>query len=243
MSVGRRNIFRRQPRAGTEEELFHLLDEKSLRLRGPGLQPIFIEQHLCRSTHSPQACLETFLKIFWPNSESKGGSSRPSISFLFRVQKTMCAIDSCSHNPLYWRVLPGRGYGDISMPAIRNSGCSVRPLGGKIDGKGSPRLVWDGTRGPESFCAQLPGRARKRADRGAASSRFRPTGACATAPGLAPYRAKDAKLSSRASHPMRRRWPAAKPAFRKALDRRHCQAPISTFYEWENHGKKSKLAS
>src|ERR1035441_4143471 len=36
----------------------------------------------CRSTHSPQAACETFLKIFWPNSESKGGSSRPSISFL-----------------------------------------------------------------------------------------------------------------------------------------------------------------
>ena len=27
----------------------------------------------CRSTHSPHACLETFLKIFCPNSESKGG--------------------------------------------------------------------------------------------------------------------------------------------------------------------------
>src|ERR1700723_2737620 len=86
----------------------------------------------CRSTHSPQACLETFLKIFWPNSESKGGSSRPSISFLFRVQKTMCAIDSCSHNPLYWRVPAARTRfweprGDRSAPKSTGEVVTGRP--------------------------------------------------------------------------------------------------------------------
>src|ERR1700733_8732077 len=46
----------------------------------------------CRSTHSPQDFFETFLKIFWPKSESNGGSSSPSISALNLVSKTMCAI-------------------------------------------------------------------------------------------------------------------------------------------------------
>src|SRR5215472_10062236 len=35
-----------------------------------------------RSTHSLHAAFDTFLYIFWPNSESKGGSSSPSSSFL-----------------------------------------------------------------------------------------------------------------------------------------------------------------
>src|SRR5580698_2368910 len=46
----------------------------------------------CRSTHSPHDFFETFLKIFWPKSESNGGSSSPSISALNLVSKTMCAI-------------------------------------------------------------------------------------------------------------------------------------------------------
>src|SRR5271170_5162468 len=46
----------------------------------------------CRSTHSPQLFFETFLNIFWPKSESNGGSSSPSISALNLVSKTICAI-------------------------------------------------------------------------------------------------------------------------------------------------------
>jgi hypothetical protein len=87
---------------GAEEELFHLLHEElsapaASRAAGgtrsaassaaPPTRPRPASRRSCRSSGR--------------NSESKGGSSRPSISFLLRTQNTMCAIRSCSQNPLY----------------------------------------------------------------------------------------------------------------------------------------------
>src|SRR6185437_4726938 len=42
----RRDGFGRQRRSGPEEESLHLLDKELLRLGRPGLQAVFIQQHL-----------------------------------------------------------------------------------------------------------------------------------------------------------------------------------------------------
>ena len=42
----RRNELLRQRRAFAKEELLHLLDQELLRLRGPGLQAVLVQQHL-----------------------------------------------------------------------------------------------------------------------------------------------------------------------------------------------------
>uniref|UniRef100_E6QNC6 Uncharacterized protein n=1 Tax=mine drainage metagenome TaxID=410659 RepID=E6QNC6_9ZZZZ len=44
--MGRRDVFGGQSCAVAEEELFHLFDEEGLRLWGPGLEAVFVEQHL-----------------------------------------------------------------------------------------------------------------------------------------------------------------------------------------------------
>src|ERR1700730_10717905 len=60
----------------------------------------------CRSTHSPHDFFETFLNIFWPKSESNGGSSNPSISALNLVSKTICAMLMNSLELLFYDAVP-----------------------------------------------------------------------------------------------------------------------------------------
>src|SRR6185437_10369182 len=62
--LGRRDEFFGQLRSCAEEILFHLLDEELLRLRLPGLEPIFIEQHLgVLGPHAPRFSAYVFINL------------------------------------------------------------------------------------------------------------------------------------------------------------------------------------
>src|ERR1700733_5915116 len=89
--VGATYSFGNEP-PSPKKNSFICSTKNSCASRVQGCRRYSFSSIFCRSTHSPHDFFETFLKIFWPKSESNGGSSNPSISALNRVSKTMCAI-------------------------------------------------------------------------------------------------------------------------------------------------------
>src|ERR1019366_2368061 len=64
MSLRRRNKLLGHCRPGAEKELFHLFHKKGLRLRGPGLQAVLVQQHLLPLSPLCPGCLRDVLEYF-----------------------------------------------------------------------------------------------------------------------------------------------------------------------------------
>lgn len=96
--LGRRDEFFGKLRSCAKEILLHLLDEELLCLRLPGLEPIFIEQHLgMLSPHAPRFSAYVFINLL-----AQFGIERAFIQ-AGKFASKLCAFDHTRHGNIVTR--------------------------------------------------------------------------------------------------------------------------------------------
>src|SRR5271157_4442683 len=102
VSVGRRHEFRGQGGALAEKELLHLLDQELLRLRGPGLETVLVEQHLLPVHPLGPGRLGDVLEDLLTELRVEGRFVQALHLLLVANAKYHVCHDGRPQTPLYW---------------------------------------------------------------------------------------------------------------------------------------------